>query len=371
MLIPENFRQTIGIDLPGNEDSPSFEDAAEPGRLYESKRLDELTPHGIDNGGELLKHRFLCRGGGLLIAAPTGIGKSVLAMQMQLCFAIGRPCLGLVPARPLTALYVQAENDEGDLIELRDGILDGLQFTKAEREQAFSNIRIATIDDSCGMPFLTGPVPQLLEGKPTDTFYCDPLLSYLGGNVSQQEVVSPWLRNGLNPLLHRHQCAGIMFHHTNKPPSGREKPDWQAGDFAYIGSGSAELANWPRAIIAIRATGSHDVFELRLGKRGARVGWQQPDGTRSYSRHIAHAQDGIYWREAEAHEIPTIGRHPASTVKDVVGLLKGEMTTAEWRDVAREELGISESTFYRLRREAESSGKAVRSKLSGKWISKP
>jgi hypothetical protein len=96
-------------------------------------------------------------------------------------------------------------------------------------------------------------------------------------------------------------------HHTNKPPSGHEKPNWQAGDFAYLGSGSAEWANWARAVLVMRGVGSHSIFELRAGKRGPRLGWRQDDGeTRLYAKYIAHADAPgvICWREAHEHEVP-------------------------------------------------------------------
>src|SRR5206468_2700274 len=84
-----------------------------------------------------------------------------------------------------------------------------------------------------------------------------------------------------NPLLREFNCAAVVVHHTNKPPTGKEKPDWSAGDFAYLGGGSAEWANWARAVLGLRSLGSHDVFELRAGKRGGRLGWKEEDGETS------------------------------------------------------------------------------------------
>ena len=106
-----------------------------------------------------------------------------------------------------------------------------------------------------------------------DLLWIDPALAYLGGEVGSQREVGGFLRNMLNPLVHEFNCAVVVVHHTNKPPVGREKPDWNAGDFAYLGGGSAEWANWARAVLALRSLGSHSVFELRAGKRGARLGW--------------------------------------------------------------------------------------------------
>ncbi len=101
-------------------------------------------------------------------------------------------------------------------------------------------------------------------------------------------------------------CACILVHHTNKPPSGQERPNWQAGDLAYLGSGSAEWGNWPRAVLAVRSTGSHTLFELRAVKRGSRLGWLEADGqTRTNVKYITHAEEPgvIYWREATEKDL--------------------------------------------------------------------
>jgi hypothetical protein len=111
----------------------------------------------------------------------------------------------------------------------------------------------------------------------------------------------------LNPLVHDINCGVVVVHHTNKPASGKEKPDWSAGDFAYLGGGSAEWANWARAVIALRSLGSHSVFELRAAKRGGRLGWKESDGeTKAFAKNVAHANEPgvICWREADESEVP-------------------------------------------------------------------
>jgi len=337
---------------------------------YKARPMGELVRPERDDPDELLRHRFLCRGGGLLLAAPTGIGKSTLSIQFALCWALGREALGIAPARPLRSLYIQAENDDGDLAELRDGICDGLEFTEADRAEAFERVTFSTVDDLCGLTFIAQAFTPLVEQHRPDLVFVDPLLSYIGGDVSKQEVVSPWLRNGLNPILHRTGSGLVLVHHVNKPPTGEAKREWKAGDFAYIGSGSADLANWARAVIAIRSIGDHSVFELHLGKRGKRVGWTDPDGRPCYSRRIAHGTDGIYWREAQADEGPApAGRRAGATPEQLAALLDGkELTTTDWRALAGDELGVSRTAFYRIKNEAESRKLITRSKVSDRWM---
>jgi hypothetical protein len=66
-------------------------------------------------------------------------------------------------------------------------------------------------------------------------------------------------------------------------------------------------ANWARAVLVMRAVGSHSLFELRAGKRWLRLGWREADGeTRAYAKYIAHAEEPgvICWREVSAEDVP-------------------------------------------------------------------
>ncbi len=278
----------------------------------ECTSLGDLRAPTLNDGAELLRHRFLCRGGGLLLVGPTGIGKSSFTMQALVLWALGRPCFGIVPARPLRALLIQAENDDGDLAEMRDGVIRGLNLSRADQERAGAAIMVRQEDARTGREFFARTVePLLVEHRP-DLLVIDPALAFLGGESNSQADVGGFLRNGLNPLLHRYGCAGIVVHHTNKPPTGQEKGEWAGGDFAYLGGGSAEWANWPRAVIAIRSKGSHEVFELVLAKRGARVGWTDPGtGGKAFTRLIGHATEpgAICWREVDPSETELAGRN--------------------------------------------------------------
>jgi hypothetical protein len=273
----------------------------------DAKLLSTLVRYDHDDPNELLLHRYLCRGGGLLLAGPTGVGKSSLSMQAAILWAIDKPMFGIKPAKPLKSLLIQAENDDGDLAEMRDGVLAGLNLTTEERQLAIGNILVAREDERTSAAFFVEVVRPLLEKHRPDLLWIDPALAYLGGEVSSQKDVGTFLRNMLNPLLREFNCGAVVVHHTNKPPKGKEKSDWSAGDYAYLGGGSAEWANWPRAVLALRSIGSHEVFELRAGKRGGRLGWKEADGeTKAYFKLIAYAKEPgvICWHEADEQEIP-------------------------------------------------------------------
>jgi hypothetical protein len=299
-----------------------------------------LKRRTADDPNELLRTGYLCRGGGLLLAAPTGIGKSSFAIQATILWALGRALFGITPARPLKSLLIQAENNEGDMAEMRDGVIAGLALSPTELEMVYSNIFTAQENTRTGRAFFENTVAPLLELHRPDLLWIDPALSYIGGESNSQKDVSLFLRNLLNPLLSQFRCGCIVIHHTNKPSKGEEKLAWQAGDFAYLGSGSAEWANWARAVLAIRSVGSHEIFELRAGKRGGRIGWKDCDGNKTFARLIGHATEPgfICWRLASDSEMPVGKQKRTGKSEDLTALVPLEkpitktLLIDKWKD---------------------------------------
>lgn len=280
-----------------------------------TKWLEELqTPAYGRDPNELIKHRFLYRGAVCLLCGPTGVGKSSLLMQLAIYLAVGRTLFGVVPGdvyqtQGMRILLVQAENDDGDLAEMRDGVLAGCgDLNPEEKRAAQKRIRVATICDKSGEAFTTQLDALLTELGPFELVMVDPAFAYLGGDSNSQKDVSHFMRELINPLLQKHQVGMILAHHTNKPLRGKEKDNWQASDFSYLGAGSAEWINPSRAALALRSVGSETVFEFRAAKRGRRLRWEDADGKRTTHQHIAHHTEAgvICWRLAEAAEVAEV-----------------------------------------------------------------
>ncbi len=58
---------------------------------------DLKTPPQENDPNELIKNRFFCKGGIMLLVAMTGVGKSSFSRQLALNFALGREMFGIVP----------------------------------------------------------------------------------------------------------------------------------------------------------------------------------------------------------------------------------------------------------------------------------
>ena len=276
------------------------------------KALGDLrTPVYGNDPNELLKHRFLYRGAMALLCGPTGIGKSSLLLQGAMHWAVGRDFFGVLPGevfqqQGMRILIVQAENDEGDLAEMRDGVLAGCDdLSPEEKACAGQNIWIATVTDKSAGAFAVLVEALLIERGPFDLVMVDPAFAYLGGDSNSQKDVSHFMRELLNPLAQKHGVGVILAHHTNKPLRGKEKDTWAAGDFAYLGAGSAEWINPVRAALALRSIGSDTVFEFRGAKRGKRLRWVDDEGNPTNAQYIAHHRETgvICWRKATAEEV--------------------------------------------------------------------
>jgi hypothetical protein len=286
-----------------------------------ARTLDEFKRPQTDDPAELIKHRFLCSGGGLLLVGPTGHGKSSLAMQMMIKFALGQAVFGIEPARPLTSLLIQAENDDGDLAEMKCGVISGLNLNDADVETASKSVYVCQESSKTGAALCSDIIEPLLKTLRPKLLWLDPALAYLGSDMNSQKDVGSFLRNHLSPLLAKYNCGLVIIHHTNKISRDPEK---QVTDFTYLGAGSAEWSNWSRAIIALNKTDVDNLYELIAAKRGARLKWKAADGVSLImKRYIGHCKrpDTICWVEmavGEAEELrANNGKKPEDVLKHV------------------------------------------------------
>ena len=282
----------------------------------------------------LLGNGFLRRGQGGLVNGPTGVGKSVLLEQGAFCWACGRDFFGIRPEHPLVVLLVQSENDDEDLVEMRDGILAGLAFTAEERDLIRKNVFTVRSFKS-GLGWLREIEPLMVKHRP-DILLADPLFAYAGVDVAKdQPGLSAFLREMVQPFIIKHACGIIFAHHTNKPPSGKEKPNWQAGDYAYAGSGHNELANWPRFVAVLRSLGSRTVFELRIGKRWKRAGICDTNGQPTDRVLIQHSDTGICWKTATDQDLARTVETAGATARTVAAVDADEVIVRAFNACAK------------------------------------
>ena len=271
------------------------------------------------------KRRWLGRGGSFLLIGASGIGKSTVMMLMAVCFASGVAFFGIAPRRPLRVLIVQAENDDGDLREMLDGAIEALGSNLTAEQLALveKNLILRYETEKTGVGFCKWLGPAITQNR-ADLVLADPLLSYLGDDISNQKACSEFLRTNLNPVLHRTGAIIGFVHHTGKTSTDpKARSGWTDSDGAYLGIGSSEVTNWARAIMTlVPVTRDSKTFKLAIAKRGNRAGMTSrfTDGT-VRSIFLAHAEVGLGWREVEAPEpepAKSAGRKRTLTGDDVL-----------------------------------------------------
>jgi RecA-family ATPase len=269
---------------------------------------------------QLLGKRWICRGGSALWVGSSGLGKSVLCLQAAITWAAGRDLFGISPhGKPLKSLIVQAENDEGDVAEALQGILKALDLTAEELERVKQNIVIVRDCTSTGERFVDR-MRRLGDKHKPDLAWVDPLLAFIGGDLSSQETAGGFLRNLLNPLALSGGFAWMLMHHTPKPT--RDGSGYQGHDKAYSGFGSSELTNWARAVLMLSPCGQDEqgtyTYKLEVTKRGKRSGLRSgvtaSDLIASKTQplvHLKHADKGMAWIQVGAPE-KLVGRRATS-----------------------------------------------------------
>ena len=271
----------------------SLEDQPTSGAVMPWNSLMNFDPK--QDPDSLMGRRFLCRTGGAVLVAPSGVGKSVLSVQWSSCAALGRPFFGLHVRAPLRVLYVQAEDDIGDVAEAVQGVVREYDITGADLALLRENMRIVRWNDAAGDKFLARLRAEYRVFR-YDLVVANPLFSFCGCDVSKQAEMSRFLRNGLNPILNETGAACVIVHHTNKPKDD-EKPGKGDEELRYVMSGSGEITNWARAIVAlqqVKAAGS-GTYKMAFVKRGLRAGLVDAEGRPTTSVLIQHSARGLCW----------------------------------------------------------------------------
>jgi hypothetical protein len=328
--------------------------------LKEVASTDEiLATDTTDDPNALIGHRrrFLAKGGSWLIIGPSGIGKSTLITSLCLNAAAGVTWHGISFRRPLKTLVVQAENDPGDLAEMILGALKAASFDAATEALAKKNILWRQECSRTGSDFCEW-LEKVVVATGADLVVIDPLLSYVGDDISQQKVASQFLRNGLQPIQQQTGCITVVVHHTGKPSkdAGAHK-GWSESDFAYLGLGSSDVTNWARAISVFTPSGvDTGVFRFMIPKRGKRAGMVDSFSKETTtSIFLKHAGSGLGWVQCEPPDESEMadrkgGRKQSLTAADVIKEL-GPDTHTMRKDILISQLCLRHHVSMRTARE--------------------
>ena len=253
-----------------------------------------LTADRKNDPNNILGNRWLCKGGSLLIVGQSGTGKSSLMMQAAVHWALGRDFFGITPVKPLRSIILQAENDALDCGESLQDVVAGAYLDSAEIAQLKEHLAIYRDTVSTGTTFTAALKALIIEHK-ADIVFVDPLLSFAGIDVSDQEQASKFLRHDLAPILLETGAVLVAMHHTGKPKSSSDKEGHTVADLAYAGLGSSEFTNYFREVaVLFRCQGEEPIYKFGLTKRRGRADLKDAQGLFKSEIYIRHAaQKGV------------------------------------------------------------------------------
>ena len=282
---------------------------------------------------------------------------------MGINWALGLSVFGIAPERPLRSLLIQAENDLGDCSEMFQGSANamGIEQDSETYKQLKERFVIVPEKRHTGESFTDSVRYQIAKHKP-DLVWFDPLLSFVGDDISRQDVCSRFLRQLLNPIADETGVIWMIMHHTPKPSADpKSKSGWNSTDHSYAGTGSSELTNWARAVTILRSTKNDGEFDLMLAKRGERARATSLDGSRTKLLHLKHAEDSILWEQrptpmvvvkekkepkAKKPKASERGKNAVKNLTDLDGLIARVTRPMSKTEIVRLAIDMGHGSYY-------------------------
>jgi hypothetical protein len=266
---------------------------------------------------------FMERASAIVLAGPSGIGKSSIAMQIGCCWSAGETPFDLVPRRPLRIMMVQHEDSHNDLIRMSNI----LNYLSLNPEVVLKNFHIETVRGKIGKNAID-VWRDLVEWWNADVLIVNPISAHHEGDISSNEDNISFFYGKVGAFLEETQIGFFGLHHDIKPPRNEvPKQDSNYHNTKYELLGSASLTNFFRGIITVKTIPSSEVFEFHLAKRFEQSGW--PARKQNFKWH----EDKIrrLWVPASVVEAEEAKKSAGKTLEDlrklvpVLGTIPREM----------------------------------------------
>ena len=332
--------------------------------------------------------RWFAKEGAMVLTSTAGAGKSVLAMQMALSWACGKPWLGIVPVRPLKIGIFQTEDDNETMYRNMLDCRKAGMWSDMDFDLATTNFVMNDTEGLMGDGFVKLFADAQREDR-YDLVMINPLQGVCAGtDIAKNAELTKFLREGLDGVI-KGRCRGcppcglVLVHHTNKPTMTPRGYGVGAPQFLeYASAGGAEIANWMRAMLLVLEETGKDAlpghYRIIAAKKGDWLGWPKPVGEsiKRPMKRIRHHDpeiDGggrlMFWYEVDAGPAAAKPAAAVSPVEDDAAALAeaiAEMarppTLTEAREFSRNKFGrrIGDQLFKRITANPAKYGLATR-----------
>jgi hypothetical protein len=224
---------------------------------------------GICADDILLGDGFLERGSACLLAGPSGIGKSSIALQSGCCWACGVDAFDLNPLRPLRIVMVQNEDSHNDLVRMSEVA----RHLNLDPDLIHENYWIETLRGKIGKEAVQ-IMTEMVNWHKADVLQINPISAYHDGDISQNKDNIRFLYGELGLLLQEGKNGIFGYHHKGKPQRGNQKNKNDVHhEIMYDTLGGSVLTNFFRGIIIVTPIANSKIFQFTLAKRFEESQW--------------------------------------------------------------------------------------------------
>jgi AAA domain len=235
----------------------------------------KLASEEINWSQNLLGWRWLERGFGNLVIAPSGVGKSVWDLQAAVEWACGRSAFGIRCEGALRQIIFQHEDGRNDMIEM-SRVVGHLGLGETERKMVGRNLRIIRLVGVQGGKAIAAMRYWMEKFSGVDLIHINPLPIYMGGGFQEEDATVEFLYHQISPLLGEFCCGCLGILHTPKT-IGKSYGDLTLTERQYLASGRANWTNWGRGLLDIMPLDEVlRTYTIIASKRSNRIGWETP-----------------------------------------------------------------------------------------------
>ena len=264
--------------------------------------LDDLEAFDRKNDPDsVIGSRWLCKGGSCLLVSQSGVGKSSFSLQFMISLALKRSFFGIEAKTKLRVLFIQRENILGDVAEPFQDITAGMNLHAPERADLREQLFIYRSSRLVGAEFLA-EMRNLILRHAAQVVIIDPLMAFAGFDVADQQEMTAFCRQGLDPILTETGVVLFAVHHTTKPRTAKDNAAQTPADLAYSGAGASEIVNYFREVAVLqRCPGEEPIFKFSLTKRRGRADLRDDMGDFAGEIFVRHSpQKGVIrWERSQ------------------------------------------------------------------------
>lgn len=279
----------------------------------------------IERPPEIISGGIFMEGSGMLLIGESGVGKSLLTLEIAIRLSKGLPLWDMAVSKPYNVLFIQKENPEYTVQSRIRRICRGLNIislkniTLADRKISLDLMR--SVDHN--------NIKKLIEKSGSQIVVLDPLSSYHRANENDNIQMRQVLNN-LTDISAQTGCAWIVVHHEGKP-SDNKSTKWRF-------RGASSIRDWADTMIGYQHKPHNNKVLRTLTFDKIRHG---PDRRGLILERDENFIHNIY-DDDESNMIPM------SIVAEVLQEMGGEGKKAQVVQKIKEYLGCSRQTAYRV-----------------------